>query len=245
LWFSVSRGAWVGWLGALASAAYFAVYAKVPEKIRIFKKEHVSGGGKIYKAILLAALSFVVMFPVSNLVLSENQDVQLIREGKLAGLEKYALLKRTWSISDMDETSNKGRLEIWRDSAVSFSRHPLTGIGIGNFPLALSEKVTNARIGASAHNIYLDIAVEMGIFGLLLFLLMLFGICRQLFRLSQKLADGNMRLLAGAFLVSFVWTLTYGFFDVVILNDKVLMFMVILLALLYRSETIESEEKTA
>jgi O-antigen ligase len=94
--------------------------------------------------------------------------------------------------------------------------------------------VSTAKIGASAHNIYLDIAVEMGLFGLLAFLLLLWRLMAKLFSLSQTLADGPYRILAGAFLASFVWICVYGLFDVVILNDKVLMFLVILLALFYK-----------
>lgn len=234
LWFSGSRGAWVGILGAVAVAAYGYAYDRLPERLRLFGREKSLSGRGTYKTVLVALTVFALMFPISSAVLTANQDVQLIREGKMAGSEKFALLKRTWSISDMDETSNKGRLEIWRDSAASFARHPLTGIGLGNFPLALSEKVTTAKLGASAHNIYLDIAVETGIFGLLAFLVLLWRLGRRLFRLGRQLEGDGYALLAGGFCASFAWICVYGFFDVVVLNDKVFMLLVVVLALLYR-----------
>jgi len=239
IFFSGSRGAWVGWLGAVIASLYFYFREKLPEKLRIFKAENIAEHRKIYKMVLISVMSFIVLFPVSNFVLSSNQDSQLIREGKMAGQERFALLKRTWSISDMDETSNKGRMEIWRDSAISIMKHPITGIGMGNFPLALSEKISTSKMGASAHNIYLDVAVETGIFGVMIFLYLLRKICEKLFHLSQKFKEEKFRLLALSFLVYFIWICAYGFFDVVILNDKVLMFIVLILAVLYKVEDLE------
>lgn len=245
IFFSGSRGAWVGWLGAVVSAFYLFMLKKFPKGLRIFKAENWIEHKKTYKTVLASVLFFVVLFPVSSFVFNKNQDSQLIRAGKVAGEEKYALLKRTWSISDMDETSNKGRMEIWKDSAASVAKHPVLGIGMGNFPLALSEKISTAKMGASAHNIYLDVAVEMGILGLAAFIALLWMICQKLFLLSQKMKDKNLRLLAGASLVYFVWISTYGIFDVVIFNDKVLMFIVLIVALLYKLEDIQDKESAA
>jgi O-antigen ligase len=244
IYFSGSRGAWVGWLGALTAAIYLYLNGKMPRRIRIVQAEDYARLKGIYKKALGAMLIFVVIIPVASLVFSLNQDSQLIREGRMLSeaQKKNALLQRTWSISDMDETSNKGRMEIWHDSAVSVRRHPLLGIGIGNFPFALEEKITTSKMGASAHNIYLDVAVEMGLIGALIFIWMSWKIAEKLFLLSRKFKEEKYRLLALSTLLSFVWICTYGLFDVVIFNDKVLMFIVIVLAVLYRLEDLEERE---
>jgi len=242
VWFSGSRGAWVGWLGALAAVAYFYFYQKVPGKLQILKMKNYAAHKKLYKIIAVSLLTFVVLFPVCNFFLSESQDCQLRLEGKAVSEEnRQLLLRRTLSISDMNETSNKGRKEIWYDSAISVMRHPVTGVGIGNFPLALGEKVANTKIGASAHNIYLDVAVEMGIFGFLAFAYLVWKICEKLFYTAQKFREKEFHLLTLLFFVSFVWIFTYGFFDVVIFNDKVLNFAVIILAVLYRMGDLEEK----
>ncbi|MFA7169974.1 MAG: O-antigen ligase family protein [Candidatus Paceibacterota bacterium] len=243
IFFSGSRGAWVGWLGALAATLYFYFSPKLAKRFRILEIKDYVFNKKIYKTTLVAVMLFVVLFPVSSFVLRENQDSQLIREGReVTGERRNSLLQRTLSISDMDETSNKGRIEIWRDSLVSVTQHPIVGIGMGNFPLALSEKVTTSKMGASAHNIYLDVAVELGIVGLIIFLLLLFRLLEKLFLLTYKFQDRNLRFFAFSFLVFSLWIFTYGFFDVVILNDKVLMFFVIILALFYKLENLEGKE---
>lgn len=238
---SGSRGAWVGWLGALAAASYFWFYKKLSAKVRVFKIQDFEAQKKAYKMVLRAMLLLVVLIPVSMASLNASQDVYLIREGRALDGSRNAFLHRTFSIGDMDETSNKGRLEIWRDSAVSFAKHPVLGIGIGNFPYALSEKIGASKMGSSAHNIYLHIAVEMGVIGLAAFLWILWNILDRIFILSQKLREEKHRLLSLSFFVSLVWILTYGVFDVVILNDKVLTFIVILVAVFYKMESLEGQ----
>ncbi len=243
IYFSGTRGAWVGWLGALAAALYFYLQEKMPRWGRIMDTDDYLRNKDIYKKVLASILLFLVMVPVAAVILSVNQDVQLINEGRiLSGERKNALLQRTWSISDFAETSNKGRMEIWSDSVKSFAAHPVVGIGVGNFPLALSENTATSKMGASAHNIYLEVLVEMGIIGLGIFIWLSYRIAEKLFRLSRKLREDKLRLLACSFLVSFIWICVYGLFDVVLLNDKVLMFFVIILAALYKLEDVGEKE---
>ncbi len=84
--------------------------------------------------------------------------------------------------------SDKGRQFIFVKSLKMLREHPLTGIGIGNFhdvyPLymlpgeeALPEDVSRPW---HAHNLFLNMAVEMGLPGLMAFLWFLFNIFRQI-----------------------------------------------------------------
>ncbi len=61
------------------------------------------------------------------------------------------------------------RFDYWRDTLKIIKLHPFTGVGIGNFNLPLS---------SYAHNSYLQICAEMGIFGLISFLWLITGIFR-------------------------------------------------------------------
>lgn len=243
IFFSGSRGAWVGWAGGLAAALCFFYFKKLPSKLKLAPVKDYAENKKMYSAVLKTTLLFVVMVPIAAFVLNINQDTQLWREGRtISGERKSALLQRTWSISDMDETSNKGRWEIWQDSFASVIKYPVFGIGMGNFPLALSEKISTSKMGASAHNIYLDVAVETGIVGMIIFIWLLWKIFEKLFSFSQKFKEREFRILAFAFLISFIWICTYGMFDVVIINDKVLMFIVIILGALFKLEELEDKE---
>lgn len=62
------------------------------------------------------------------------------------------------------EGSNKERLRLWSEAAGYIALRPLTGTGIGNYPL-LVKPSAGYREPIYVHNLYLDIAVEVGLVG--------------------------------------------------------------------------------
>jgi len=80
---------------------------------------------------------------------------------------------------DVTEGSNVGRIYIWRDAFEKAIAQPL-GVGLGNYALA-ADSTVSLRNPVTAHNLYLDVLVETGIFGLLSFLFFLFMVFRGLF----------------------------------------------------------------
>jgi O-antigen ligase len=69
-----------------------------------------------------------------------------------------------------------GRLDIWKVGLAAFHAHPIIGSGYGNFLLAYDRAYlsvfvqTNKYWNQAPHSIIISTAVELGIFGLLLFL---------------------------------------------------------------------------
>lgn len=155
---------------------------------------------------------FLLAFPTSSLILS--QSYQDGGDGALA-------FKRVKSITDLEELSVKSRIGIWKTSFKSILKHPLLGVGIGNYPVVLDEDISAAKKGASAHNLYLDIASEMGLLGLIVLLLIFW----QIFKRGWK-----TNLIFTFFLL---WIFIYSLFDVVLLNDKVLLLFMVVLGVLY------------
>ena len=207
--FSGSRAVW------LSAIAPFLIVIF----LLIFKKE------KVFKPFLVMLIIFALAFPVSSLV--SSLSYQGGGDGTLA-------FKRAKSIADMEELSVKSRMGIWKMSFQSILKHPLLGVGIGNYPVVLNEDISAAKKGASAHNLYLDVASEMGFLGLIALLLIFWEILRK----SWKDRKEIYFLIFSFF---FVWILIYNFFDVVLLNDKVLLFFMVALALIY---PIENHEKS-
>ncbi|WP_294142153.1 O-antigen ligase family protein [uncultured Sanguibacteroides sp.] len=92
-----------------------------------------------------------------------------------------------YGIYRLKKDSADGRLLVWKISLSSLKEHPLTGVGIGNFPAAYGEAQTNyfmqgdftprekllADIPEYGFNEFLQIAVEGGIIGIALFLILL------------------------------------------------------------------------
>ena len=179
--------------------------------------------------------------PVSSSILRMNQEIQLYRSNiQLSDKdrEKLSMFERAFSISDFSEISNKGRLQIWRETAISIGEHPFFGVGFGNFPTVLEENISTSKMGSSAHSTYFDIASEIGVFGLIVFLLILMEILKTARNLFFKLENKYLKIFAGSFFVYFVWICAYGLFDVVIFNDKVLMMVVIMTGMLYSVKRI-------
>ena len=71
-------------------------------------------------------------------------------------------------------TGGAGRLDIWRAGWVLMKRHVVIGTGLYNFSVAYNSVAGYARhfegYGRVAHNMYLSVAVELGIIGLALLL---------------------------------------------------------------------------
>jgi len=130
---------------------------------------------------------FFVLFPFSSFVIEQAQIAEWKRLNNGGDITSMLLFKRLKSIIDLDELSNKSRIEIWKDTLKSIEKHPVLGVGIGNFPSVLGKNISAAKKGASAHNLFLDIFSEMGIFGLMAFL----GIFYQIAKRSSAVFSGN------------------------------------------------------
>ncbi len=159
------------------------------------------------------------------------------------------ILKRAVSVYDLREDSNVGRLEIWKDSFNYSLRHPL-GTGYGNFITTLvdaPEGSTFEEVSAdknlrynlpqkfiTAHSLYLHILVELGLAGLIIFVLFWWTVAKQLWlALSESqfmFTMLNMFFMAVG--IALLWLLAYGLFDVTIFNERVLLYLMSLLALL-------------
>ncbi len=216
---SGSRGAWVGFALALATAI-----------IGWRKAAAVSRPANKFNLILLSLFlgAFLLSFaypPFLYLAQSHQRG--------LSGMslkESLAFFERARSISDTDETSNKGRLEIWDAAIKSVAEKPWLGVGAGNFPFVLGENSGASKKGASAHNLYLDFAVEIGVFGAATLILIFLYFLKMIWVNFASRQEEFAPFLFLALFVYMIWILSYSVFDVVLLNDKVLMLLTVWLA---------------
>lgn len=104
---------------------------------------------------------------------------------------------------DYNRHSPTGRRAVWERGIGYVVDNPLTGIGIGNFPRAeglISDLATRHQQGdrvrlkwSAAHNSFLQPAAEMGIGGLVLFTVLVFGGMISMMRLRGRLPNGWAR----------------------------------------------------
>jgi len=139
--------------------------------------------------------------------------------------------QRFLSIVDINEGSNKGRLEIWSESLDISLNNPLLGTGLGNY-VTFARPEADYREPIYAHNTYLDIASETGLLGFLTwFSLLIWGILPVLkLPIKVKKSFNSLELwnLAAAF--SILWFSLHSFFETPIFSPRILPLLLILLA---------------
>jgi len=187
-----------------------------------------SRGG--YLGVLASLFFFLVT--ARNLITKKDKKFLAVMLLLLAVLiVSFSPIMGRWgSIFSLEDGSNLGRLEIWRQSFLTIKENPILGLGIGNYSFGIDFS-QNYRNSMTSHNLYLDLWVELGIFGLLAWL--------SLFFISLRVAWGGRRqnsLLALGGGGALVYFLVHSFFETAIFNPTVLAFLLIYLGLLSRIE---------
>lgn len=224
---SGTRGVWLTMLAPITVAGFC----------------YLQGWFKSFFKITLAVYAVIVMLFVASPVISQGLNYLRIVD------TKDDFLSRAGSIYDLNESSNAGRLEIWKHSAVFAATHPF-GVGYGNFIVSILDEIpaqaTFEEVSAAknlrynlpqafitAHSLYLQLLVELGFAGLLAFGLIWWEYFESLYLFLKKHIHARSKSvdLVISLTLGFVWLLAYGVFDVTILNDRVLMYLLISLAI--------------
>ncbi|OHA48453.1 MAG: hypothetical protein A2991_01940 [Candidatus Terrybacteria bacterium RIFCSPLOWO2_01_FULL_58_14] len=216
IFLSGSRGLWISAvpaaLAAFACAAWWQRH-RLPQRA-------------LGRTVMGIFALFFLLFPFASAISSRAQGVGA--EDTRANLA----FERAKSIFDLEELSNRSRIGIWLTGLKSVAGHPLLGVGFGNTAVALDEDVAAARRGASAHNLYLDFSVELGVLGGLLsvafFLALLQRFGLPWLRNASLQYFHTFSLL---FALGIVWIAAYNLVDVVLLNDRALLVFLAILAL--------------
>lgn len=216
---SGTRGVWAGMIPALLFVGFLYYWTRFRHYV---------------VPVFAAMLMVVILFEASPLL---DKAFTWVRNSGGEGT-----LERVASIIDPEETSNAGRLEMWKAASIYALKHPL-GVGYGNFVVTLSQNQDVSFEEAArqenntynlpqryitAHSLYLQLLVELSVVGLLLFGLFWLAFFHRAWRYvaSQRVTAESV-FITSLFLV-FVWFLAYGVFDVTWLNDKILLYTFVL-----------------
>lgn len=107
------------------------------------------------------------------------------------------------------------RISHWRAGLSMFSKHPLLGVGAGNYSDHYREetKIWRFRIPRGhAHNAFIQAAAQSGIAGLLAYLTLLVVAVGTLIRRLSQAGPETQAIVVGAFGVT-VAVMVHGFFD--------------------------------
>ncbi|MBI5913072.1 O-antigen ligase family protein [Candidatus Azambacteria bacterium] len=147
--------------------------------------------------------------------------------------ERAVFSERIRSIVDTQETSNQGRIYIWKETIRSIRAHPLLGVGIGNFPVVLALNPSAIKAGASAHNLYLNFFAELGALGFIATTLLIIVILKKGWDLFMRGSDDYVRFFGLNALIYLIWILWYSMTDVAIFDERAFLLLAILLGVLF------------
>ena len=151
----------------------------------------------------------------------------------LVGKADTGLLKnRIRSVIDFGETSNALRLVIWKASVTSITHHPLLGVGIGNFPVVLNQNIALSRAGSTAHNLYLHVAAEMGVFAALEVIVLLGASILSAYRQYIR-TSSSLQVFTGGLLLFLPWVYAYVLTDPILFDERVFLLWTVTLAIVW------------
>ena len=156
----------------------------------------------------------------------------IVKRGLVVALLLFLVLavtpigERLSSSFSSADGSNQERLRLWREGAVLIGERPLLGLGLGNYPLRVKPGALY-REPIYAHNLYLDLALELGLIGLGAFLLAVLTPGIQLLRRWKESRD-PLALAVGISLAVF---LAHAFFETPLFSVHILPLLLLLLAL--------------
>ena len=140
------------------------------------------------------------------------------------------VLSRFLSSFNFNEGSNTERLKNWSQGSEMFADNFLFGVGIGNYSLEINPTI-EYRSPVYAHNLYLDIGAEMGIFALAIWLLLVGVTIWQLYKASKKTEEDFFRVLSLGLIGSLFWFSAHSFFDTSIYSPTILAIFTIIISL--------------
>lgn len=171
--------------------------------------------------ILLAMMLFLLMYSKKVLVAGL---FGILAIPFLPFVLPQSILNRFLSIGNLGDTSTSYRVHIWEGTFNMLREHFLGGIGVGVevfgevYPRYALSGIESAP---HSHNLYLQILVETGIFGLVLFLIFLFTFARHIFTFYAKPLPEKSRLYTAALFCGLLAVLAQGMTDYIWYNYRV------------------------
>jgi len=153
---------------------------------------------------------------------------------------------RLVTIFDLNSLVNEERIYGAKSALQMIKDYPLTGIGVNNFYHVYPQyQLPEAREHLiHAHNIFLQIGAEMGLFGLAVFLWLLIKVFKVGWKTLKKIKEGDyLRALVIGLLGSLVAFLVNQQFDYIWVKASLFIFFWVLLAILLVIRNIALKEK--
>lgn len=179
--------------------------------------------------LLLAMMLFFLMYSKKVLVLG---IFGILAIPFLPFVLPASIMNRFLSIGNLGDTSTSYRVHIWEGVTAMLKDHFIGGIGVGAD--AFGEvypryALSGIETAPHSHNLYLQILVETGIFGFILFLVLLLIFVKRSFTFYAKPLPLRERAVPAALFCGILAVLAQGMTDYIWYNYRVfLMFWLLI-----------------
>lgn len=148
------------------------------------------------------------------------------------GSASSLVVDRFFSSFNFSEGSNSERILNWNRALKIISDYPLTGVGVGAYSYVVDPR-SPAKSAITAHNAYLDIAAEMGLVALLVWLALLGTTLKKLAKVffSKDNLDQEKKIIALGLIGSFVWFSVQAVFDTAIYSPALFAILIVFFAI--------------
>jgi len=108
-----------------------------------------------------------------------------------------------------------GRRQHWQTAINMIKKHPFLGIGINTFSISYAryKSAFDPFVGFYAHNSYLHLAGEIGLGGLLIFILMLLVIIKNWIKSYKKIPDKELKEISLSVFLGWIGFLVAGILE--------------------------------
>lgn len=183
-----------------------------------------------------AILSLALVLAFYGVMKNKKLFFMMIAAGLAVAIFDTSITERIMSAFNAEDSSSQMRMAMWESTVAMIIEHPIFGIGWGSYFMVYPYYdffINNPEILiVHAHNMYLNIAAEIGLFGFAAFCFVLFGAMHRAFAKPQIRESKFLNGLMLGFGLALACIAVNGFTDYVLFNIELSMLFWIINALI-------------
>lgn len=153
-----------------------------------------------------------------------------------------SIIDRLMTIVNMSDSSSAYRINLWNYTLNIINDFWQTGIGLGYLTFRMITPYYMKNMAPyHSHNTFLQITVELGIVGLIVFVWLLIDLFRQSLHSVRSSSSKTVKMLSGALIGGLIGLMVQGMAEHVLYNPKIIVMFWIVVAMIIKLG-IEKEE---